>query len=247
MTGKIFFITGGNRGIGYQLVSQISADSTNTVLAAIRGASSPSSQLSELISNRTNVKLVQLELTSNEDIESLPAQITKILGEDAVIDVFLSNAGVGEDMNRTLDTTDPSKWLTHYQINTLAPILTFQKLYPFLKKSQFKHTVFTTSAMGSIGGYIPVSSAAYGQTKAALNYSMKALSEELKEEGFILVSIHPGVVETDLLKESGLDMTNIPMLTEEQSAAKQVEFLNILDSSFNGKFYDAACGAFLTF
>lgn len=49
--------------------------------------------------------------------------------------------------------------------------------------------------------------AAYGASKAALNYYMKVLSTTLKNDGTIVASIHPGTVVTDmsekLLKASG--------------------------------------------
>ncbi|KAH3685088.1 hypothetical protein WICPIJ_003965 [Wickerhamomyces pijperi] len=246
MSGKTIFITGGNKGIGYQLVSLLSSDSSNVILVAIRDVNSPSAALAQLVKDNSKIKLVQLELSHQEDIDSIPNQIDSILGKDAAIDLFLSNAGIGDDMEKTIEATDAKKWQRHYHINSLAPILTFQKIYPYLKRSQYKQAVFTSSILGSIGDYYPTSTAAYGQSKAALNYTVKALSEELKEEGFAIVAIHPGVVATDLLKESGLELGGYNVITEKEAAERQIVLFKKLSKEFNGKFWDASSDKELT-
>ncbi|KAH3682319.1 hypothetical protein WICPIJ_006715, partial [Wickerhamomyces pijperi] len=187
---------------------------------------------------KSNIKLVQLELSSQKDNDSIPAQITEILGQDAVIDVFLANAGINGYMGPTLTATDGSKWESVYKINSLAPILTFQKLYPFLQKSETKQAIFTSSLLGSIAGYIPFHTSSYGQSKSALNYSVKALSEELKDQGFVILSIHPGLVATDMAKNVTSDLDAFPMISDLKAAEKQVALFKKLDSGFNGKFWD---------
>lgn len=57
---------------------------------------------------------------------------------------------------------------------------------------------FISSVRGSLNGFFPASLSAYGQSRAALNYSMKELSFELKEEGFTVVAFHAGVVLSDM-------------------------------------------------
>lgn len=84
----------------------------------------------------------------------------------------------------------------------MGPILLTSALYKYLKLKDTKHLIYVSSLSGSITGYIPLSSSAYGQSKAGLNYFVKEVANELEGEGFTTIAVHPGVVNTDSFKEA---------------------------------------------
>ncbi|KAH3679037.1 hypothetical protein WICMUC_001232 [Wickerhamomyces mucosus] len=234
MSGKVYFITGGNQGIGFQLVKQLSElNPKNTVITGIRDISNPSEDLKQLSVSNNNVKFIELDISSQSSIDSFVENLIKATPNGS-IDVFIQNAGIGKDFKSTVNETDRSKWIEHYQTNSLGPILTFQKLYPLLKKSDVKQAIFISSLLGSISGYVPRPSGAYGQSKAALNYSIRSLSHELGPEGFTFIAVHPGVVSTKLYSKAGL---NSEAITAEESAKLQIDYYEKLTPELNGTYW----------
>lgn len=241
-----YFITGGNRGIGFNLVKNLSSSSSNFVIASIRGSLSLSKnkELQLLTKERTNIHVVQLDIAQEQSIDQLPDQIKKVPTFDG-IDVFIANSGISNSFYKVLDAPK-NVWIDHYNTNALGPILTLQKIYSLLLLKDTRKVFFISSLAGSISGYFPISVSAYGQSKAALNYTVKELSFELKGEGFTVVAFHPGMVTSDMgklgiekFKNEIFDISNeVEVLTPEESALKLIDTFNKVVAEDNGKFYN---------
>lgn len=131
-TSTTYFITGGNRGIGFNLARDLSISSDNIVLASIRGSPrlTKNEQLQSLSKKERMFHVVELEITEEDSINKLPEEIKKIPGFGGIVVVIL-NSGVADSYFKALDT--PQKvWLDHYSVNTLGPTLVLQKIYPIL-------------------------------------------------------------------------------------------------------------------
>lgn len=250
---KTYFITGGNRGIGFNLVKLLSASKDNTVIASIRGPiSSPkNTQLEQLKKGRDNIHVVQLDLTNENSINKIADEVKNTPFFEG-IDVFISNSGISDAYYEVL-TAPKDVWLEHHTTNVLGPIFTLQKLYPFLLMKRTRQLFFISSCAGSIGNFFPISVSAYGQSKAALNYTVKELSFELMPEGFTVVAAHPGLVSTDMgqygvqkFAEMNIQLSGVEVITPEQSASGLVNVLASITPSDNGKFlnYDGSEAVF---
>ncbi|KAH3676257.1 hypothetical protein WICMUC_002134 [Wickerhamomyces mucosus] len=242
----VYFVTGTTSGIGLEYVNKLILNPSNFVIATVRDLSKISNDLQKLSqSNPKNLKIIELELESQSSIDQLDEKLQTIV-PNGVIDVFIQNAGIYGNQSSTLTHTDRSSWLQLYQVNSLAPVLIFQKVYPYLQKSEVKKTIFISSLSGSIGSYFPAPVASYGQSKAALNYSIKALSEELRSEGFKIIAIHPGVVITKTLEKNyktfapGVfqDFIDANKITTDVSVGKQLEIVDNLTDDQSGKFWN---------
>lgn len=250
MSGKVYFISGGNRGIGYEFVKQLSSNPENTIIASTRDASN-SPELQKLADSNANVKIVKLDVSDSESIEGLDQQL-KTIAKDG-IDILISNAGIAKSFYPAIET-ERSVYEDHYRTNVLGPIYLTKALYPYLKLKDTKQLVYISSLSGSIGGMIPLSSSAYGQSKAALNYTVKELSLELGPEGFVAISVHPGMVSTDMGKENTAKFLELnPQILEafkgakvyspEESVETQLEKIIFkLSKDDNGKFFDVEGG-----
>ncbi|KAH3680580.1 hypothetical protein WICMUC_000254 [Wickerhamomyces mucosus] len=242
----VYFITGTNSGIGLQFVNQLISNPSNFIIATIRDLSKISNDLQKIAQlNPKNLKIIELELESQISIDQLDEKLKTIV-PNGVIDVFIQNAGIYGNQSSTLNHTDRFSWLQLYQVNSLAPILIFQKIYRYLQKSQIKKAVFISSLAGSINSYFPAPIASYGQSKAALNYSVKALSEDLRLEGFKIISLHPGVVVTKMLETTSntlspgefQDFIDENKITTDVSVAKQLQIIDNLTDEQSGKFWN---------
>lgn len=250
---KTYFITGGNRGIGFNLVKILSASKDNTVITSIRGPIllPKNAQLKQLKKERDNIHVVQLDLTNEDSINKIADEVKNTPSFEG-IDVFISNSAISDAYFEVL-RAPKDVWLDHYTTNVLGPIFTFQRLYPFLLKKKTRQLVFISSRAGSITGFFPISMSAYGQSKAALNYTVKELSFELMPEGFTVVAVHPGLVSTDMgqygaqkFAEMNVQLSGVEVITPDQSASGLVSVLDNITHLDNGKFlnYDGSEAVF---
>lgn len=243
----VYFITGGNRGIGFNLVKQLSERKDNVVITTARKPED-ATELNNLIKANSNVHVVKLDVTSKQSNLDAVEEVEKLVEG---IDVFISNAAVSDSYKTVLET-DEDVWTSHWKTNVLGSIFLYQAFYPLLTKGKDKKIIFISSLAGSIGTFFDVSVSAYGQSKAALNYTTKEISFELREQGFTVVAVHPGMVSTDMgsygkeniLKSSpGLkDIVEAMVITPETSALSLLSVFDKLSKDDNGKFigYDGS-------
>ncbi|CAK7913024.1 benzil reductase ((S)-benzoin forming) Irc24p [[Candida] anglica] len=236
----VYFITGGNRGIGYNLVEQLAARPNTKVITTARDVEK-ATQLKDLQKKHSNVEVLKLDVSSEESIDTLDGQLQKVAPEG--IDIFISNAGIADAYYAVKDAPR-SVWLKHHQTNVLGPIFVYQVVRPYLLKKSTRQIVFVSSIAGSVGGFIPFSTSAYGQSKAALNMTVKQISFEDAADGFTVIAIHPGMVSTDMgqygitkFPEGNFDHILAMVITPEVSATKQLEVIDGLTKESNGVFY----------
>lgn len=242
---KVYFISGGNRGIGFGLTKQLAARDNVHIIATARDPDSASA-LKELQAKHGNIDIVKLDVSSEESIDLLDAQLKAL--KVSKIDTLISNAGIADAFYPVVEAPRPI-WPKHFQTNTLGPIFLFTVLAPYLEKGDSKQVVFISSAVGSIAQPVPFTTSAYGLSKAALNYVSKTLSIEWKDKGFTVVAIHPGAVSTDmgtasiaqLSPETKAVFAKI-VISPEESVTLQLKIYDALTTADNGKFlsYDGS-------
>ena len=175
------FISGANRGLGFEFARQYSAAGW-TVLAACRDPGQAT-------------ELAALNVTD-------PASIAAVV--DAVgnrrIDLLLNNAGIfGSivgDQEQTLDVISLDIWNDVFQTNVIAPFALTRALLPKLAAGAVVGIL--SSELGSIAGNTTGELYAYRSSKAAVNMVGKSLAIDLKARGIIVVLLHPGWVHTDM-------------------------------------------------
>ncbi|ANB11001.1 hypothetical protein AWJ20_3795 [Sugiyamaella lignohabitans] len=241
---KVYFISGGNRGIGFGFVQELSQRKDVTVIASVRNAAK-ATELNAWIKEHPNIHTVNYD--GNVDGSALEAakEVESITGGKG-IDVFIANAAISDAHYSVLDLPEKN-WLEHYKINTLAPLLLFKAFYPLLKKKDTRQVIFISSDAGSIAATPKMSFSAYGQSKAALNYSTKELSFELEEEKFTIIALNPGPVLSDMGTFSREEMKKISVAFSHKhwdtapSVKESVdELLLVIDKltpADNGKFF----------
>ena len=164
------------------------------------------------------------------------------------IDVLISNAGIAQTITPAIDT-EQEVYEHHYRTNSLGPIFLTKALYPYLKLKETKHLIYVSSIAGSIGGFVEFTTSAYGQSKDALNYSVKEISFELGAEGFTAVAIPPGMIATDMgkgieyLKEIKSEIAemfkDVTLLSPEEGAKALLQDVILkVNKESNGKFID---------
>jgi NAD(P)-dependent dehydrogenase (short-subunit alcohol dehydrogenase family) len=153
------------------------------------------------------------------------------------LDMLINNAGIasGSTTHRLqfgeLEQNDLSYCLL---VNSVAQLMMTQQFIPLLKKGAASIVANISSNSGSItlkrgGGNTGYG---YSASKAALNMMSKMLSHELKDDGVIVIALHPGWVKTTML------YTDNAPLEPEESIEGMIKLLESLTLESSGKFLD---------
>lgn len=221
---KHVFITGANRGIGLSLVTYYLQQGAK-VSATYRDESS-ATELFTLTKQYDTLSLYQLELTDYSAILKLPQQLS-----ESKIDLLINNAGYYGPKGYGFGNCDVTEWKKVFEINAIAPQKLVEALYPSLQLSNDKTIVCISSKVGSMtentsgGGYL------YRSSKAALNSVVKSLSNDLKPEGFTVIAMHPGWVQTEMGGPNAListeeSVTGLTKVIAQLSIDNSGQFLN---------------------
>jgi NAD(P)-dependent dehydrogenase (short-subunit alcohol dehydrogenase family) len=90
MTKKIVFITGANKGIGYEVARQLAATKEFTVLLGARD-SQRGAAAAQKLSNEGEVHFVQIDVADDRSIAAAAEMVSKQWGK---VDVLVNNAGI---------------------------------------------------------------------------------------------------------------------------------------------------------
>ena len=213
---RTFLVTGTNRGIGLAICQHLVAQG-HRVLAISRG---------ETICPGV-ARSLRVDVT---DFATAPSAIEQFVSTESV-DVLINNAGVSSTQ-KTLGELTGEELQRVFAVNSTAPMIVVRAVVAALRRGQAKKIVNISSQLGSITNNTGGSTYAYRASKAAINMLSVSLANELKPEGFTVLTIHPGWVKTDM------GGPNAPVLPTD-SAAKLIEVIE--------RSTPAETGSFLTF
>jgi NAD(P)-dependent dehydrogenase (short-subunit alcohol dehydrogenase family) len=185
-------VTGGNRGIGFEICKQLASRGAAVILTA-RKIEAGQEAVEKLAAQKLTARFHPLDVTNYESGVALRDFLDGAVGR---LDVLINNAGIiSDDEASGLDVKLATVRAT-FETNTLGPLHLSQTLVPLLKRSGAGRIVNMSSGMGALsdmgGGY-----AAYRISKAALNAVTEILAAELR--GSVAVnSMCPGWVRTEM-------------------------------------------------
>src|SRR5262245_26227904 len=191
-TNPIIVVTGGNRGIGFEICRQLAKRGAQVILTA-RKPETGEQAVTKLAAHNLSARFHPLNVTGPESIAALREFLERTFG---YLDVLINNAGIISDEEASGLEVKLTTVRATLETNTLAPLQLAQTLAPLLKRSRAGRIVNMSSGMGALsdmeGGY-----AAYRISKAALNAVTGILAAELR--GSVAVnSMCPGWVKTDM-------------------------------------------------
>jgi NAD(P)-dependent dehydrogenase (short-subunit alcohol dehydrogenase family) len=190
--GPVIVVTGGNRGIGFEICRQLAVRGATVILTA-RNAAAGAAAINKLAAQKLAVAFHPLDVTDAKSIAALSNFVKDTYGR---LNVLINNAGIiakGETSALKIDLATIRATL---ETNTLGPLHVTQALAPLLKRGEAARIINMSSGMGELsnnsGGH-----AAYRLSKTALNGVTAILAAEL--QGAVAVnSVCPGWVKTDM-------------------------------------------------
>jgi NAD(P)-dependent dehydrogenase (short-subunit alcohol dehydrogenase family) len=236
-TQKIAFITGANKGIGYEVARQLSGQEF-TVLLGARDPERGEAAASKLRSDGGDVRFVAIDVGNEGSIAQAVQTVRQQWGQ---VDVLINNAGANYEFSSGarpsalgLDVIKAT-----FETNFFGAFAVIQHFLPLLQQSESARIINVSSTLGSLTSlsdpanpYYGINTIAYNSSKTALNALTVSLAKDLKAEGISVNSICPGWVQTDM-------GTAAAPRTVEQGASIIVKLATIPESP-TGKFMDDA-------
>jgi NAD(P)-dependent dehydrogenase (short-subunit alcohol dehydrogenase family) len=188
---RVALVSGGNRGLGYEVARQLAALGY-TVVVGSRDLARGEEAAREL---GEGVVAKQLDVTDQESIERT---IASIAGELGRLDVLVNNAGVeGGGWSTSATDVDLDEVRDTLETNLYGAWRLTQAALPLMRRNGYGRIVNLSSGMGQLsdmGGHAP----AYRVSKTGLNALTRMLTAELGGENILVNSCCPGWVRTDM-------------------------------------------------
>jgi NAD(P)-dependent dehydrogenase (short-subunit alcohol dehydrogenase family) len=189
-TGKIALVTGGNRGIGKEIVRQLATKGLRVFLtgrdfeAGARVASAINGDVDFLL----------LDVADDRSI----VQAAEAFGKRSDrLDVLVNNAGIYPDEGFNILTIPRELIVNTFQTNTFGVISVIQAFLPFLSHADQARIINLSSGYGELGG-LSSDVPSYCLSKLALNGVTIIFDQALRKIGISVNSVCPGWVRTDM-------------------------------------------------
>jgi NAD(P)-dependent dehydrogenase (short-subunit alcohol dehydrogenase family) len=186
---KTVFISGANRGLGFEFVRQYAAAGWRV----IAGCRDPGR--ADALNALPNTQVVTLNVSDSQSIATAARAVS-----ETTIDLLINNAGIygstAGGQTQSLDLIDLDVWTTVLRTNVMGPLALTRALLPVLSREAVIGIL--SSTLGSIAGNTQGGLYAYRSAKAAVNMVGRSLAADLKPRGIAVVLLHPGWVRTDM-------------------------------------------------
>ena len=195
VTIRVAVVTGGNRGIGFEICRQLAKRGDVKVVLTARDEKKGNAAAKRLRDEGLEVDFHVLDVTNEKSVAALAAWLETSCKR---CDVLVNNAGIMADPrgSRVLDSRLET-WHDTLATNLIGPLLLIQALVPLMKKHGYGRIVNMSSGQGQLSDMGP-GTPAYRVSKTALNALTRTLAAELKGSGILVNSMCPGWVKTDM-------------------------------------------------
>lgn len=195
---RVALVTGGNRGIGLEIVRQLARGGMIVCLGA-RDPEKGATARDTLAAEGLETVLLPLDVSYAGSVTDAFGEIDAKFGR---LDVLVNNAGILIDRDsegKSHATTDVAIdiFKATFDVNVVGPLRTIQAAVPRMQSRGYGRIVNMSSMLGQLsnmGGGMP----AYRASKAALNALTRTTAAELGDSPVKVNAMSPGWVRTDM-------------------------------------------------
>lgn len=199
--GRVALVTGANRGIGREIVKSLVDHGAKKVYAAVRSADSAKPLVAEF---GAVVVPIAVDLQKADTVEAAAKTASDV-------ELVINNAGVFGSADPFADDTF-EKLAYELDVNLYGLLRVARAFAPVLKKNGGGAFVQLNSVV-SIRSFSVGST--YSASKAASYSITQALRDLLKEQGTVVLSVHPGPIATDMADHAGITDADPPSIVAE--------------------------------
>ncbi|MCA1337185.1 SDR family oxidoreductase [Pseudooceanicola marinus] len=228
---RIALITGGNKGIGFQIARQLAEAGLHVVIGS-RDATRGAEAVATLAQDGLTATTVALDLDAPETRDTAAA---KLQADHGRLDVLVNNAGIFDFGDAVPSQASVEAVRRVMEVNFIGTLAVTQAMLPLLKAAPEGRIVNVSTSLASLtlngdpsSTYYSQQFIGYNASKAALNMLTVQLHEELKDLGIKVNSVSPGFVKTDL--------TGFGEMTPEEGARLPMQYA--LGGEDSGRFVE---------
>lgn len=192
LEGKVAIVTGGTRGIGFEIVRKYLANGAKVILFGSR-QETVDKALEKLKEENSQWEVDGMfpKLTDASEVEKAILAVKEKFGK---IDILVNNAGISQ--NTPLYNYTPEEFDKAISLNVNA---LFYAILPAVRimKEQGGGCIINTSSMVSISGQ--PAGVGYPTSKWAVNGMTISLARELGKDKIRVNAVAPGVTKTDMV------------------------------------------------
>ena len=188
--GRVALVSGGNRGIGLEIVRQLAERGLTVVLGSRDGEQGRAAAAG--LSGGVVVR--QLDVADPESVDRLSRSVEEEFGR---LDVLVNNAGITNDEGQRGVDADLERVREALETNLLGAWRLCEAAIPFMRRHGYGRIVNISTGMAALedmGGGSP----GYRVSKTGLNALTRILASELRGSGILVNSVCPGWVQTDM-------------------------------------------------
>ena len=207
MSQKIAFITGGNRGLGFQTALDLKDAGVKVVIGS-RDLKQGEQAVARLRAAGVDADVLHFDITRRDHHKAAHDYFHSNYGR---LDILVNNAGIAAG---AFPVTGPDHSVAEvpldllnkvFETNFFAQVALTQALLPLIRKSSAGRIVNLSSILASLqlhanpkSPIYDAKSFAYDASKTALNAFTIHLAYELRDTNIKVNSAHPGWVKTDM-------------------------------------------------
>jgi NAD(P)-dependent dehydrogenase (short-subunit alcohol dehydrogenase family) len=223
LANKIALITGGASGIGWAAAERFAQEGA-VVVVADRDAEKLKECASALRTLGNEHRVVNFDVTLEDDWKRVIGELDAAFGR---LDVLVNNAGYGSFL--TIEATTLREWRALMAVNLDSVFLGTKYTLPLLARAGNASIINMSSIRGLVAGH---GTAAYSAAKAGVRLFTKATALECAalRNGVRANSVHPGQIETPLLKRAMADSGRLQSTIERIPVGRLGQPLEIADA-----------------
>lgn len=190
---KVVLVTGGNKGIGFEICRQLAARGWKVLLTA-RDEQKGRAACEQLAAEGGDILFHPLDVTRAEDVDRVRRYIEEEIGR---LDVLMNNAAASPELGKSPTEVDLPTVRAVMETNLFGPWMLSLAFVPLMKRAGGGHIIMVSSGKGSFTK-LAADYPAYRVSKTALNAFTVVLADELRSSNIQVNAVTPGWVRTHL-------------------------------------------------
>jgi NAD(P)-dependent dehydrogenase (short-subunit alcohol dehydrogenase family) len=194
---RVWFVTGGSRGLGRALAEEVLRHGDRLVVSARKAAAVEDLERAQ----PERARAVPLDVTDREGVTASIAEAARAFGR---LDVVVNNAGYGQF--GALEALSEEELRAQFEVNVFGLLHVTRAVLPVFRRQRSGHLVQMSSLVGVAG---QVGGGAYAGSKFAVEGLSQSLAEEVRPFGVHVTIVEPGPFRTDFAGDSARVATPI--------------------------------------
>lgn len=190
---RIAIVTGGNRGIGYEVCRGL-VERDYHVLLASRDLGKGQQAADQLRTRKGMVTAYALDVTDAFSVRAFEEAVRR---EHGRADVLVNNAAVYLDEGTSIFDVPIERVRATFETNLYGPLMLCQAFLPLMIENRYGRIVNISSQAGQLSD-ISTFAPSYSLSKTALNGLTRILAQETRGQNIKVNSMCPGWVQTDM-------------------------------------------------